>query len=73
MPIASKTERITTPRGLEGLATASVTAAAAVIPPPAIRALLEKAKPLEAPPPRSDSDIDVAFTFAHNYLLSTSS
>lgn len=51
MPIASKTERITTPRGLEGLATASVTAAAAVIPPPAIRALLEKAKPLEAPPP----------------------
>ena len=73
MPIALRAERIPTPKGLKGLATASLTAAAAAIPPPAISALLEKAKPLEGAPPRSNSDIGVAFTFDHNYLLSTSS
>lgn len=53
MSIALRAERIPTPKGLEGLATASLTAAAAAIPPPAISALLEKAKPLEgAPPPK---------------------
>ena len=51
MPIALRAERIPTPKGLEGLATASLTAAAAAIPPPAISALLEKAKPLEGAPP----------------------
>lgn len=71
MPIALRAERIPTPKGLEGLATKSLTAAAAAIPPPAISDLLEKAMPLEGAPPRSNSDIGVAFTFDHNYLLST--
>lgn len=73
MPNALRAECTPALKGLEGLVTASVTAAAAAIPPPAIRALLEKAKPLEGAPPRSNSGIGVAFTFAHNYLLSTSS